>query len=265
MVNTVKKPECFFYPFHLFPNPFLQSRKKLSLSYVTHTILTQQRWSWFLSEESLSARQTPISRGCCKGDVHKLVLQICPEQPVLKQKCHCKEETSQRCYFLPFPSPPKGGQRQHPLVLCKGRCSLSLWHMIGVEGKETQSTALAIFIVPPTAVLWCAEKMHCRLPVQLECSWGTQVQEGAFPSFSQALFSDIYCHCPSVTPLVVHQGSTTSFADIDVEQAIFSTVLDSLAAEISRGKYVVQNQCIEFCQFSGSRLSHCPCFWELLF
>lgn len=56
--------------------------------------------------------------------------------------------------------------------------------MIGVEGKETQSSAMAIFTVPPTAVLWFAEKMYCRLPVQLECSWGIQVQEGAFPSFS---------------------------------------------------------------------------------
>lgn len=65
-----------------------------------------------------------------------------------------------------------------------GRCSLSLWHMIGVEGKEGQSTALATFTAPPTAVLWFTEKMHCRLPVQPECSWGTQVQEVAFPSFS---------------------------------------------------------------------------------
>lgn len=54
---------------------------------------------------------------------------------------------------------------------------------IGVEGKEGQSTALAIFTIPPTAVLWFADKMHCRFPVQLECSWGMQVQEMAFPSF----------------------------------------------------------------------------------
>lgn len=128
--------------------------------------------------------QRPISRGCCRGDVRKLVLQICPEQPVLKQKCHCKEESSQRCYFLPFPSPPKGDQRQHPLVLGKGRCSLSLWHIIEVGGKEGQSNALAIFTAPPTAVLWIAVKMHCRLLVQLKCSWGMQVQEVAFPLFS---------------------------------------------------------------------------------
>lgn len=37
----------------------------------------------------------------------------------------------------------------------------------------------------------------------------------------------------------MHQGSTTSFAGIDVEQAISSTALGSLAAEILRGKYVV--------------------------
>lgn len=146
---------------------------------------------------------------------------------------------NQRCYFLPLLSPPKRGQRQHPLVLGKGRCSFSLWHMRGVERKEGQSPALAIFTVPSTAVLWFAEKVHYRVPVQLECSWSTQVQEAAFPSFSQALFSDISCHCPLVASLVMHQGSTTSFAGIDVEQAISSTALGSLAAEISRGKYVV--------------------------
>lgn len=165
-----------------------------------------------------------------------LVLQICPEQPVLKQKWHCKEETVRDAIFFPFhllQKEARGGIHLYfvkegvPLVCVRG----------GGKGR-TEHCPSAQHL---TAVLWFAEKMHCRLPVQLECFWGTQVQEIAFPSFSQALFSDISCHCPSVTPLVIHQGSTSTFAAIDVERAVSSSFLGSLEAEISRGNYVAQN------------------------
>lgn len=99
MESIVKKTGCFFDPFHLFPNPFLQSRGN-EVHAMSHLISCPNGsgHGFFLKTE-LSARQAPISRCCCKRGVilsteqtshmlqstNKLVLQVRTAQPALEQ------------------------------------------------------------------------------------------------------------------------------------------------------------------------------------
>lgn len=108
--------------------------------------------------------------------------------------------------------------------------SRGMSRLISCGGERNDRTcALAIFTLSLRARLWLADNTHCSLLVQLECSWCTQVHvaRSGFSSFFLGSFPEIPCHCPSVMPLLMHQGSITSFAGIDVEQAISHTVLGS--------------------------------------